>query len=224
MTALQSTSFGGLFDEFQDDEIAKIAQAAAREREETAKAVAAKARHRHLMRRATAEKTLADILPDVFETDDSYHVISRGDIDSLSYLRHALAGAGHFDHVLISTWCIAKADMDELAGWLDTGRIDQLDLHVGEIFPSQYGDEYEAALKMVETYGARLVVAKNHSKVTLCAKHSPAYYLAIESSANVNTNPRIEQTAIHASRDLYHFYLEFFDGIKSIDRASRPTS
>ena len=40
----------------------------------------------------------------------------------------------------------------------------------------------------------------------------------IESSANVNTNPRIEQSTIHRSADLYAFYAEFFDGIRSIDR------
>lgn len=43
------------------------------------------------------------------------------------------------------------------------------------------------------------------------------YYLAIESSANVNTNPRIEQTAMHRSRELFQFYREFFRDLRSID-------
>ena len=69
-------------------------------------------------------------------------------------------------------------------------------------------------------YGARMIVAKNHSKVTLACNTKESYYITIESSANVNTNPRIEQSAIHCGKDLHAFYLEFFGGIKSIDKAS----
>jgi hypothetical protein len=42
-----------------------------------------------------------------------------------------------------------------------------------------------------------------------------------QKSANVNTNPRIEQSAIHCGRDLHAFYLEFFSGIQSIDKHSK---
>ena len=52
----------------------------------------------------------------------------------------------------------------------------------------------------------------------LAANRADAYHLVIESSANVNTNPRIEQSTIHRSTDLYAFYAELFDGIRSIDR------
>ena len=147
--------------------------------------------------------------------------MSRGDIDSLSYLRHILAGTTHLDHVLMSTWCIAKNDLTEITGWLDAGRIEQFDLYAGEIFPGSYGDEYEQFLKMCELFGCRLIVAKNHSKITLAENCAEAYRLVVESSANVNTNPRIEQSTIHAAAALHAFYLEFFQGIKSIDRASK---
>lgn len=38
----------------------------------------------------------------------------------------------------------------------------------------------------------------------------------MEGSANVNTNPRIEQTCLTRDRDLFEFYREFYDGIKSV--------
>lgn len=193
----------------------------AADKAETRRAVAQKTANRHHMRRANAEATLAEILPARIAPGDSWHVASRGDIDSLSYLRHVLAGTTHLDHVLMSTWCIAKNDLTEIAAWLDCGRIEQFDLYAGEIFPGSYGDEYEQMLAMCATYGARLVVAKNHSKVTLASNTAENYYVAIESSANVNTNPRIEQTAIHGSADLHAFYLEFFSGIRSIDKHSK---
>lgn len=172
------------------------------------------------MRRAKSEIELATLLPASYTPGESWHVISHGDIDSLSYLTHALAGVSHFDIVVISTWCMARADIDQISAWLDSGRIDQLEFYVGEIFPNQYGDEYARLLEMAAIYGCRVTVARNHSKVMLMGNIADDYWLATESSANVNTNPRIEQTAVHASRELYDFYLEFFRGLKSIDRRS----
>jgi hypothetical protein len=156
-----------LFEGFDPAEIARARQQFATKKAETRKAVAMKSANRHHMRRATTEATLAEILPVRIEPGDTWHVISHGDIDSLSYLRHILNGVSHLEHVLMSTWCIAKNDLTEINGWIDTGRIDQFDLYAGEIFPGSYGDEYEQCMKMCDLYGCRLVVSKNHSKVTL---------------------------------------------------------
>ena len=41
--------------------------------------------------------------------------------------------------------------------------------------------------------------------------------LVIESSANINTNPRTEQTAITADAGLFTFYADFFNGIESFN-------
>jgi hypothetical protein len=208
-----------LFEGFDPAEIARASRQIAADRAETRRAVAKKSANRHHMRRANAEATLAEILPSKIEPGDTWHVISRGDIDSLSYLRHVLSGVSHLDHVLMSTWCIAKNDLTEITQWLETGRIEQFDLYAGEIFPGSYGDEYEQFMKMCDLYGCRLVIAKNHSKVTLCAVDD--YRIVIESSANVNTNPRIEQSALTHNAELHAFYLGFFNGVRSIDKATK---
>lgn len=209
-----------LFEGFDAAAVAAITGSIERDRLADGQARATRRLSRIQTRRANAEAHLAELLPARFTAGESWHVISRGDVDALSYLRHALAGVTHFDHVLLSTWCIAKADLQELEAWLDSGRIDFFELYAGEIFPSQYGDEYETALRLCRTYGARIVIAKNHSKVTLAANEADNYRLVIESSANVNTNPRIEQSAVHCSDELYRFYADFFHGIRSIDRHS----
>ena len=207
-----------LFAGFDPEEIRRAKAQHAADKRETRRAAAQRSANRHHMRRANAEATLAEILPARFADGESWHVASRGDIDALSYVRHILAGVSHLDHLLMSTWCIAKNDLTEISAWLDAGKIEQFDLYAGEIFPGSYGDEYEQMLSMCEAYGARLIVAKNHSKITLASNASESYYLTVESSANVNTNPRIEQTAVHASAELFDFYREFFDGLRSIDR------
>jgi hypothetical protein len=183
-----------------------------------ATATAYRTKQRHLHRRAKAEATLAQILPAQFDLDATYHCLSHGDIDALSYLRHAIAGYRYFDLVVISTWCIAMPDLLELRRWLDNGTIDQLELYGGEIFPSQYPDEYALATQMASAYGMRLVISRNHSKVILAAAHAAPAHLVMEGSANVNTNPRIEQTAISNCAGLLAFYSEFFHGLHSIDK------
>lgn len=212
-----------LFGGFDPALVARIQAGNAQHKAEQAKARAVRTSNRHAVRRAKAEAELATLLPERIEDGDSWHVISHGNIDALSYLRHLIKPT-FFDYVGVSTWCIARPDLQEITGWLDAGKIDQFALYAGEIFRNQYGDEYEMVLRMREDYGVHFVMAKNHSKVTLCANHAEGYYVVVESSANVNTNPRIEQACVTRSKELFDFYREFFDGIKSIDKETAPGS
>ena len=206
-----------------EDELA-AAEAALIGHEETKKAVAiARRKNRTVLRRAKSEEHLAEIMPAI-ENDTSYHVISHGDIDSMSFLVHLLKTSGPIDRLMISTWCMAMPDIEEIAVALRTKMVGHCHFCVGEIFPGQYGDEYEA-IRMLESEGlARVTVAKNHSKVMLGAAPGRDWHFVVESSANANTNPRIEQTAIHTSRDLYEFYAEFYDGLKDLDSRSKLTA
>ena len=178
---------------------------------------AIKRKNRHLTRRAKSEEVLRSVLPDYVDTGDSYHVISSGDVDSMSFMTFYMVNYT-FDDVLISTWVIADSDIDNLIDLMKNGRIKKLKLCLGEIYPGTYPAEYSRLLKMRDEFNFQMVVARNHSKIMLM-KNSDMD-LVIESSANVNTNPRMEQTAIHNDKGLYDFYNEFFAGVKSIDRYS----
>ncbi len=72
-------------------------------------------------RRAWGEKTLVGILGDL-EPGFTYHVLSGGDIDSLSYLMHVLSHQD-LDYCLFSTWCMAMPDVLQFGKWLDEGKI-----------------------------------------------------------------------------------------------------
>lgn len=43
------------------------------------------------------------------------------------------------------------------------------------------------------------------------------FHFAVESSANINTNPRTENGCITIGEDIYKFYREYFDGINSFE-------
>lgn len=174
-------------------------------------------RNRIAVRRARSEAVLAEILPATPVMGMSYHVISHGDVDALSYVAHCVA-AWPLDALMISTWCMARPDLDRIVGWVNQGRVGRADFLVGEIFPTQYPDEMVTLRRLAKHPEFSVKVARNHSKVSLGWNADEQIAFAIESSANVNTNPRIEQTALHMNGDLVEFYRDFFDGIRSIDR------
>lgn len=178
-------------------------------------AAAHRTRSRHQARRAASEATLASILPAEIEDGDAWHILSQGDIDALSYLEHLLKHAP-MDYVALSTWCMAMPDVEALERWLQTGRIARLDAYVGEIFPGQYAAEYQALCAAVRPAGGRVAVYRNHSKLFLCRAGCRAW--VVESSANINTNPRAENTCITSDRPLFDHHKSYLDGIRSFER------
>ena len=206
---------------FDDLDIAALVATEAEQAADSKQARAMAMQSKRDLRRAKSEAVLSEILPADLAEDTSYHVISHGDIDALSYLRH-IVRRQPLDWAYISTWCMAADDVREIGTWLADGKIGRVSYFVGEIFPNQYIEAFQAVEEQVAKFGGRCVIARNHSKVMLAANETSGYFAAIESSANVNTNPRIEQTAIHRSEDLLRFYQDFFDDLVSYDRTNKP--
>ena len=193
-----------ILDDIKDDESAAL------------HAVAYKTRHRREARRAKSEAVLDTILPAIIAPGDAWHVLSSGEVDALSYLAHLLKTT-NLDHVLLSTWCMAMNDVQRLDAWLATGKIKHLDAYVGEIFPNQYAAEYEWLCASIKKHGqGRVCVFRNHSKIFACRAGANAWL--IESSANINTNPRTENTVITADLGLYLHHKQYFDGVRSFNR------
>lgn len=170
----------------------------------------------HKMRRILSEANLEKELPWHFEPGVSYHCMSWGDVDSLTYFR-AVVKQQHIRYAFISTWCMAMEDVTEIEHWLKCGYIDRVDFYCGEIFRGSYTAEYEAVVALEKKYGGRLCIFRNHSKIMVLL--GDRFDAVIESSANVNTNPRTEQTVITTDTELAHWYKDIFDGIISFDRS-----
>lgn len=172
-------------------------------------------KERHYTRRITSELNLEKQLDWHLEEGSSYHCISRGDVDSLTYLR-MIVKQQRIKYLLVSTWCMAITDVDEIRWWLERGYIDRVDFYVGEIFQNSYSDIYDYIKTKVIRNGGRICVFRNHSKVMM--GYGERFDFTIESSANINTNPRTEQTNITVSTELATFYKEFFDNIRSFNK------
>ena len=167
-----------------------------------------------IYRRAFSETQLLDILPKEIKDKESYHCITAGDVDGLSYLKYILRHQD-LDYCLFSTWCMASDDVLQFEEWLEQGKIKKLDAYVGEIFPSSYKYEYEKLKEIFNKYKCgRIAVFRNHAKIF--AGHGKDFYFGIQTSANINTNPRTENGCITIDKKIFTFYKEYFDKIKTI--------
>lgn len=166
-------------------------------------------------RRIKSELALEESLPWHFKEGDAYHCFSFGDVDSLTYLR-AILKQQRVEYAILSTWCMARTDVEEIRKWLDRGDLGRIDFYVGEIFQASYAEIYALLSEIQSSYGGRVAIFRNHSKVI--AGFGEKFDFAIESSANVNTNPRSEATVITVDKGLARWYKEeIFDKIQSFN-------
>ena len=168
-------------------------------------------------KRAFSEvKLLESLKYERLKENTSYNFITGGDVDALSFLKIVL-NEQNLDYLLFSTWCMAAEDILQFDEWLKSGRIKKLDAYVGEIFPNSYKIEYKQMIDMFERHKCgRIAVFKNHSKIF--AGYGDKFYFGIQTSANINTNPRTENGNITLSKELFQFYKSYFDGIKSFEK------
>ena len=170
---------------------------------------------KNIYRKAFSETQLLEILPFDLQDGFSYHCLTAGNVDSLSYLKHIIR-LQDLDYCLFSTWCMENDDILQIEEWLQSGKIKRLDAYVGEIFPSTYSAHYRLLCGMIDTYGrgGRVCVFKNHSKIF--SGTGKKFSFSVESSANINTNPRTENGCVTIGEEIFNFHKSYFDEIRSI--------
>lgn len=188
------------------------------ERPKQHRAKVLKRRDANIYRRAFSETQLLDIVDLNFQDGDSYHFITAGDVDSLSYLKIILRQQD-LEYCLFSTWCMASEDIYQMEEWLGAGKIKKMDAYVGEIFPNTYRLEYGLLVPVIRKYGGRVAVFRNHAKIF--AGYGNKFAFGIETSANINTNPRTENGCITIGKGIYEFYRGYFDEIVSFVKEDR---
>lgn len=175
---------------------------------------------RYEYRRAFSEVRMLESMQYVTLQDGvTYNFITGGDVDSLTYLKIVL-NQHDLDYALCSTWCMAAEDILQLQEWYTAGRIRKLDMYVGEIFPNSYKVEWSMVKGFYDAHpeAGRVAVFRNHSKIYAGCNEKEKFYFGIQTSANINTNPRTEQGSITIDKGIYEFYREYFDGIISFEK------
>lgn len=136
----------------------------------------------------------------------SYHIITGGAVDLIAHLQWLFLYYPKMRRILISAWAISGADILLLEKLYGEGLFESVEILVGDTFPSKYKMEWQ---KLTEMYEKGIVghVYKStiHSKLLLM-ESSDGDKLVIESSANCNMNPRVEQSCVTLSSKLFDFY------------------
>lgn len=169
---------------------------------------------RHLYRRAYGESKLFDILgTDPLQYGTATHVLTGGDIDALSFLQYILKHQS-LDWCIMSTWCLATQDILQIRQWVEQSKIKKLDTYVGEKVANADRVQWMQLNNLYSDHPdiGRLVAFKNHSKVFV--GDGDKFPFVVTSSANVNTNPRLEQTVITIDRELAQFYRDYYNHIE----------
>ena len=201
-----------------DDEIVENAAVAKRAHRRTK--LCTELSQRYEYRRAFSEVRMLEAMKYVkLRQGHTYNFITAGDVDSLTYLKVVL-NQHDLDFVLLSTWCMSAEDILQIQQWHEAGRIKRFDMYLGEIFPGSYRVEWQMVKSFYQSHPevGRVAVFKNHSKIYAGCNEAENFYFGIQTSANINTNPRTEQGSITVDKGIYDFYKDYFDGIKSFEK------
>ena len=169
---------------------------------------------RYLYRRAYGESKLFDILgTEPLQYGTATHVLTGGDIDALSFLQYILKHQS-LEWCIMSTWCLATQDILQIRQWVEQGKIKKLDTYVGEKVANADRVQWMQINNLYSDHPhiGRLVAFKNHSKVFV--GEGDKFPFVVTSSANVNTNPRLENTVITIDRELAQFYRDYYNQVK----------
>lgn len=171
-------------------------------------------------RRVYGAFELTKLKPFLLENNHSLHVITGGHIDLLSHLLYLLVWHKRIKHVFLSAWAISAADIMYICRLAKAGSIDTIEIVLGKVFPTKYVREWEKLQEMHEDgIVTNLYNCQIHSKLMLLTltdedrQGGGLQNIVIESSANCNMNPRVEQSCITRSDRLHEFYTEYLHEI-----------
>lgn len=98
------------------------------------------------------------------------------------------------------------------------GRIKGCDIYVGEIFKSSYAPIWGSLKDFYKGHPeqGRLAMFKCHAKIIV--GKTPDFAFSVQTSANMDTNPRTEQACIQIGDETYDFFKTYLDGIISYEK------
>mgnify|MGYP006920299732 FL=1 len=158
---------------------------------------------------------IEDLTPKLPE-DESFVYITSGGFSSIAFIVW-IAGQTRIKSLFASTLRVGVRQAQMLDGLHNDGRLDKVDLLVGGAMKDNcehnrgYG-YLEQITDIFQTNGWTVSMYNNHSKVMLF--DTDAGKFVIESSSNLNENPKVEQFRLEKSAELFDFYSSFFWGIR----------
>ena len=151
--------------------------------------------------------------------DECFKFISLdGGFCSVNFIKH-VANKEIIEELTASTLRIGEKQFIYLSNLCKTGKLKKAAFFIGSIMKEDIkSDKYDYYTKFFEIskqYGWESFVVNNHSKIILMRTANNHYVL--ETSSNLNDNPKIEQYSFENSKELYDFYYDFFQVLKNVN-------
>lgn len=178
----------------------------------SARSIRREARHR--MKRADRRENLREVLTELPDPGWSVHVLGCNKFDAWTWIPHSIElMGGRADELLINTWIISSQHAKELVYLIRSGNVGRTTVMTGLLFKGKDPAAYALLVEELAKHDGRYLAVLSHAKITLLANKNNNQYITIESSANLSTNEKVEQTAVHNDRNLYDWYKGWFDGV-----------
>lgn len=149
---------------------------------------------------------LLDRLP---EDGEVFKFLSTGGFSAISFIRF-VARRTVIRRLTVSTLRVGKKEMQALHVLHSGQRLDKAEFIIGSFMKNdsktgrRYG-YYDLFEQICRKNGWAFAVAQNHSKLLLFDTYAGKF--VIETSSNLNENPKMEQFSFERSTELYEFYL-----------------
>ncbi|MDL2257574.1 hypothetical protein LJC42_00245 [Eubacteriales bacterium OttesenSCG-928-K08] len=145
-------------------------------------------------------------MPELPREGEHFKLFSDGGFSSISIIAKIARDEGIRD-LYVSTLRIGKKEMQVLLALNQSGLLDKATFFVGSIFANDKKSEYDYftyATDVCEKLGWKFHVIKNHSKLILA--ETPGSHIVVETSSNLNENPKMEQFCIERDVGAFDFY------------------
>jgi len=156
---------------------------------------------------------LKRIMPELPKRNEVFKMLSvRGGFASIGLITY-IASKERINHLYVSTFRIGLKQFDVLIDLHERGLLGQADF-ITSGMQGQNGAKYDYLSPIVDgcmERGWGLRELNNHSKIILAETNENWY--VIETSSNLNENPKVEQFSFENDAGLFEFYEDFFKSI-----------
>ena len=170
---------------------------------------------KHKKKRFNFFKSVKDLekeLPRLPGEDVVYKLVSDGGFSSISFVKY-IADRAKIQNFYASSFRIGRKELQIIEMLHRLERIDMCHFAVGTLMSNdsvavkkyKYYDNFKL---VCETNGWEYITVNNHSKLLLFDTEAGKY--VVETSSNLNENPKIEQFSFEKSDELFDFYRSEF--------------
>lgn len=172
-----------------------------------------KSKKRKLFKIADERKQLAALIGELPTKNEEYKMLSaKGGFSSIGIIDY-VARKEKIEELFVSTFRIGLKQFEILTDLKEWGYIDKASF-VTSGMQGQNGENYDYLTPVLDgckNQNWRIAEFNNHSKLILMQTSKNAY--VVETSSNLNENPKIEQFNFFNDEKVFEWYKEFFEAV-----------